>query len=177
MQFYTLRGRWDEAKFENWLRHNYVSVCDKTFWTKPKTTNPSFPGSNLFSLKTHCIGENDSTFHSINVCLSLLSVLKQVVWKPTIARRRPPSAAWPASCRPRPARSTLSASPSPPSARSASPGFEQMWPVQQNICGKGYIQHYQDLMSIAHGGEPVSDHQDGAPLHDPLQRLRDNLNF
>ena len=42
-----------KAKVENWLRHNYVSVCDKTFWTKPKTTDPGFPGSNLFSLKTH----------------------------------------------------------------------------------------------------------------------------
>ena len=32
-------------------------------------------------------------------------------------------------------------------------------------------------MSIAHSGEPVSDHQDGASLHDSLQRLRNNLNF
>ena len=56
LAFYRVSSDRDDltkAKFENWLRHNSVSVCDKTFWTKPKTTNPGFPGSNLFSLKTH----------------------------------------------------------------------------------------------------------------------------
>ena len=56
LAFYRVSSDRDDltkAKVENWLRHNYVSVCDKTFWTKPKTTDPGFPGSNLFSLKTH----------------------------------------------------------------------------------------------------------------------------
>ena len=122
-----------------------VCVCDTTFCTKPKTTNPDFPLiysynalgkiSQMSLLLVVFISLNFIFLRSSLSVESYLYILSSLTIEPIIFAPPPPSAVLPTSCKPHPAQSAESACPSPPPARSASPGSREHFALW-TVCGR-----------------------------------------